>query len=136
MSDWRDYPSEMPPLREIDDATAEAVLRGGAVSAEFEPLVTALTALRATPELPVRPSTELAARMAAGDFASAVASPRSRRSAGRHSARHRGARRKLAALPVRVKVAAAVALATGGLATATAAGALPEPAQQRVQSVI
>jgi hypothetical protein len=139
VSDWRDYPGEMPPLREIDDVTAEAVLRGDDVPAHLEPLVTAIAALRATPEQPVRPSAELAARMAAGDFASAAAPPRSRRSAGRyvaHTARHRGARRKLATLPVRVKVAAAVAFAAGGLATATAAGALPEPAQQRMQSVI
>ena len=136
MSDSRDYPDEMTPLRELDDATAEAVLRGDVVPAEFESLVTAVAALRAAPELPVQPSVELAARMAAGDFASAVASPRRRRSAGRHTARYGVARRRLVALPVPAKVATIAVLAVGGLTTATAAGALPEPAQQRMQSVI
>lgn len=136
MSGWRDYPSEMPLLREIDDATAEAVLRGDDVPAEFEPLVSAIAALRSAPQPPVRPTAELATRMAAGDFAGSRASGRGRYSAGRRSVRNRSARVRLAALPLRAKIAAAVALAGGGLATATVAGALPEPAQQRVQSVI
>jgi hypothetical protein len=69
--------------------------------------------------------------MATGDFASAVAPRPSRRSAGRHVAR-----RRLAALPLRAKVAAGSVLALGGLASATAAGALPDQAQQGVESVI
>jgi hypothetical protein len=69
--------------------------------------------------------------MATGDFASAVAPRPSRRSAGRHVAR-----RRLAALPLRAKVAAGSVLALGGLASATAAGALPDQAQHGVESVI
>lgn len=117
--------------QELDDATVEAVLRGGPVPTELEPLAAALRALRALPGQPVRPSVELAARMATGDFASAVAPRPSRRSAGRYAAR-----RRLAALPLRAKIAAGSAIVLGGFASATAAGALPEPAQQGVESVI
>ncbi|HEX6326015.1 MAG TPA: hypothetical protein VFZ72_05540 [Jiangellaceae bacterium] len=131
MSGSRDYKDEMHAQRELDDATVEAVLSGEPVSAELEPLAAALGALRAFPGQPVRPSEELAARMATGDFASAVAPRPSRRSAGRHVAR-----RRLAALPLRAKVAAGGVLALGGLASATAAGALPDQAQQGVESVI
>ncbi|HEX6338050.1 MAG TPA: hypothetical protein VFZ85_13905 [Jiangellaceae bacterium] len=131
MSGSRDYRDEMHAQRELDDATVEAVLSGEPVPAELEPLAEALGTLRALPGQPVRPSEELAARMATGDFASAVAPRPSRRSAGRHVAR-----RRLAALPLRAKVAAGSVLALGGLASATAAGALPDHAQQGVESVI
>jgi hypothetical protein len=131
VSGSRDYKDEMHAQRELDDATVEAVLSGEPVSAELEPLAAALGALRAFPGQPVRPSEELAARMATGDFASAVAPRPSRRSAGRHVAR-----RRFAALPLRAKVAAGGVLALGGLASATAAGALPDQAQQGVESVI
>ena len=131
MTGWRDYRGEMYAQRELDDATVGAVLRGGPVPADLEPLAAALGALRALPEQPVRPSVELAARMAAGDFASAVAPRPSRRSAGRYAAR-----RRLSGLPLRVKVAAGGVLALGGLFSATAAGALPEEAQEGVESVI
>jgi hypothetical protein len=117
--------------RELDDATVEAVLHGGPVPADLEPLAAALGTLRTLPGQPVRPSAELAARMATGDFASAVAPRPSRRSAGRHAAR-----RRLAVLPLRAKVVAGSVLVLGGLASATAAGALPEPAQEGVESVI
>ncbi len=131
MTGSRDYRDEMYAQRELDDATVEAVLRGGPVPAELESLAAALASLRTLPGQPVRPSAELAARMATGDFASAVAPRPSRRSAGQHASR-----RRLAVLPLRVKVAAGSVLALGGLATATVAGALPEPARQGVQSVI
>ena len=117
--------------RELDDATVEAVLRGGHVPADLEPLAAALGTLRELQEQPVRPSAELAARMATGDFASAVAPRPSRRSAGRHVAR-----RRFATLPLRAKVAAGSVLALGGLASATAAGALPDEAQERIEAVI
>lgn len=136
MSRWRDYDSEMPTQRELDDVTVEAVLRGHPVSAEFEPLAWAVAALRTPPEQPVPLSAELAARMATGDFPSAAASRPSRRSAGRKAGRHRAARRKLATLPLRAKVAAASALAIAGMTTATVAGALPEPAQHHFEMVI
>ncbi|HEX5995752.1 MAG TPA: hypothetical protein VFY84_11470 [Jiangellales bacterium] len=131
MSRSRDYKNEMYANPELDDATVEAVLSGDPVSAELEPLAAALGALRALPGQPVRPSKELAARMATGDFASAVAPRPSRRSAGRHVAR-----RRVAALPLRAKIAAGSVLALGGLASATVAGALPDQAQQSVESVI
>jgi hypothetical protein len=131
VSGSRDYRDEMYAQREIDDTTVETVLRGGPVPADLEPLTAALGALRALPEQPVRPSDELAARMAAGDFASAVAPRPSRRSAGRHAAR-----RRLATMPLRAKIAAGGVMVLGGLATATVAGALPGPAQQGVQTVI
>jgi hypothetical protein len=117
--------------RELDDATVEGVLRGGPVPADLEPLAAALSSLRERQEQPVRPSAELAARMATGDFASAVAPRPSRRSAGRHAAR-----RRLATLPLRARIAAGSLLALGGLASATAAGALPDEAQQRMEAVI
>lgn len=130
MTRSRDDNGEMRIRIDIDDATAEAVLTGAPVPSELAALDATIEVLRAIPEQPVRPSPELAARMATGDFSSAAAQRASRRSAGRH------ARRRLAAVPLRVRVAAGAALAVGGLATATAAGALPDPAQQRVQSVI
>jgi hypothetical protein len=132
VSSSRDYQNEMHAYRELDDAAVEAVISGEPVSAELEPLAAAVGALRALQGQPVRPSEELAARMATGDFASAVAPRPSRRSAGRHVAR----RRRLAALPLRAKLAAGGVLALGGLASATAAGALPDQAQQGVESVI
>lgn len=132
MSPSRDYDSEMHTQRELDDATVEAVLSGDPLTAELEPLAQAIIALRTVPDRPVRPSPELAARMAAGDFSSAAAPRPSRRSAGRH----RAARRRLAALPLRAKLGAATALAVSGLATATAAGAFPEPAQHQLEWVI
>jgi hypothetical protein len=132
VSPWRDYPSEMNTQRELDDATVEAVLRGDPLPAELEPLAQAIITLRSLPEHPVRPSPELAARMAAGEFASAAAPRPSRRSAGRH----RAARSRLTALPLRAKVAAVAALAVVGLGTATVAGALPEPAQHQLEWVI
>jgi hypothetical protein len=131
VSGSRDYQDEMHAYCELDDATVEAVLSGETVAAEFEPLAAAVGALRALPGQPVRPSDELAARMATGDFASAVAPRPSRRSAGRHVAR-----RRLATLPLRAKAAAGSVLALGALASATAAGALPDQAQQGVESVI
>lgn len=123
--------NEMYANPELDDATVEAVLSGDPVPAELEALAAALGALRALPRQPVRPSKELAARMATGDFASAVAPRPSRRSAGRHVAR-----RRIAALPLRAKIAVGSVLALGGLASATVAGALPDQAQQSVESVI
>jgi hypothetical protein len=115
---------------ELDDATIEALIRGEQVPRELEPLANALNAIRSAPHQPVRPSPELAARMADGDFASAAVPLSSHRGAGRH------AHRRLPALRFRTKVAAGAAIALGGLATATAAGALPGPAQEQVESVI
>lgn len=81
----------MHPQPRLDDAPVEAVLRGGPVPADVEPLASALGTLRDLPEQPVRPSAELATRMATGGFASAAAPRPNSRSAGRYAA-HAGPR--------------------------------------------
>jgi len=66
MTGARDNRDEMHPQPALDDAPVEAVLRDGPVPADVEPLASALGTLRDLPEQPVRPSAELAARMATG----------------------------------------------------------------------
>lgn len=117
----RDHRDEMHVQRELDDATVQGVVRGGPVPADLEPLAAALSALRTHPEQPVRASASLAARMATGDVASAAAPRPTSRRAGRHAARCR-----LAALPLRAKIAVGSVPALGGPATAQVAGALPD----------
>jgi hypothetical protein len=145
-----DYVHEMPTLHEIDDATAEAILTGRAVSPE---LAGFMQALNRTASRPVAPSDELAERMARGDFG---------RSAGAHRlAAHRpqgrgigtAARawtrtgvRVLAAVPrsfsgarQSVKLGAIVALVAVpvlGLSGIGFAGALPDPVQERFEGLV
>lgn len=145
-----DYVHEMPTLHEIDDDTAEAIVTGRSVPPELGGF---MQALRKTASRPVPPSAELAARMARGDFA---------RSGGAHrSADHRpqgrgigtAARawtrtgvRVLAAVPRNLSgarrvvklgvVAAAVTVPVVGLGGVGFAGGLPDPVQERFQTVV
>jgi hypothetical protein len=117
----------MPRQRTLDDASVEAVLRGGTVAPDLVPLVDIVSAIRAAATQPVRPSGELAERMASGVFG--TDQPRSRSKAGTMSS-------KLAAMSLRAKVAAGCAVALTGLTGVTAAGALPDAAQERVETMI
>jgi hypothetical protein len=117
----------MPGPRVLDDASVEAVLRGDIVAPELEPLASFVSAVRTAAVQPVRPSRELADRMALGVFV--TERPDRRMKAGMTLS-------KLAAMSVRTKVAAGCAVALTGLTGVTAAGALPDAAQQRVETMI
>jgi hypothetical protein len=117
----------MPGPRVLDDASVEAVLRGDIVAPELEPLAGFVSAIRTAAALPVRPSRELADRMASGVFV--TERPDRRMKVGMTLS-------KLAAMSVRTKVAAGCAVALTGLTGVTAAGALPDAAQQRVETMI
>jgi hypothetical protein len=127
-----DYGSEMIAQSSIDDATAEALLAGRAVSAELEPLAEVVRAYRRIADRPVVPTAELAHQMSVGLFTRSVELVPQR--TGNGNRRHRRARRR----PVRT----AVALAGGagalvvGVGTAGFAGVLPEPAQDRFETVV
>jgi hypothetical protein len=127
MSGWGDDVGEMQTRRPIDDASAEALLRGAAVPREMEPLAGFIRAIRSTAGQPVRPSRELAERMASGVFL--VEEVDSRTTVGRALSR-------LAALSLRTKVVTGLVATMTGLTGVTAAGALPDAAQARVESAI
>jgi hypothetical protein len=126
MSGRGDDVGEMPTRRPIDDASAEALLRG-AVPREMEPLAGFIRAIRSTAGQPVRPSHELAERMASGIFV--IEEVDSRTTVGRALSR-------LAALSLRTKVVTGLVATMTGLTGVTAAGALPDAAQARVESAI
>ena len=127
MSGWGDDVGEMPTRRPIDDASAEALLRDAAVPREMEPLAGFIRAIRFTATQQVRPSRELAERMASGVFV--VEEVDSRTTVGRALSR-------LAALSLRTKVVTGLVATMTGLTGVTAAGALPDAAQARVESAI
>ena len=127
MSGWGDDVGEMPTRRPIDDASAEALLRGAAVPREMEPLAGFVRAIRSTAGQPVRPSRELAERMASGVFV--VGEVDGRTTVGRALSR-------LASLSLRTKVVTGLVATMTGLTGVTAAGALPDAAQARVESAI
>lgn len=114
---------------ELDDATVEAILRGEAVDPELQPLADAIQALRNAPRPPVKPSPELARRMATGDFDS-VSSYDQRKQRGR------SAWSALAAYSQRAKIALLLAVGITALGGLAAAGALPDPVQQRVKDIV
>jgi hypothetical protein len=116
----------MPGQTVLDDAAVEAVLRGAAVAPELEPLASFVDSIRTAATRPVRPSRELADRMASGVFVTA----RARRTRVRRSSS------KVAAMSLRTKVAAGCAAALTGLTGVAAAGALPDAAQERVETMI
>lgn len=116
----------MPGQTVLDDAAVEAVLRGGAVAPELEPLASFVDTIRTTATRPVRPSRELADCMVSGVFVTA----RARRTRARRSSS------KLAAMSLRTKVTAGCAAALTGLTGVAAAGALPDAAQERVETMI
>ncbi|HEX6577306.1 MAG TPA: hypothetical protein VF082_02985 [Jiangellaceae bacterium] len=116
----------MPGYTVLDDTAVEAVLCGGAVAPELEPLASFVGTIRTTATRPVRPSRELADRMASGAFVTG----RTRRTRVRRSSP------KVVAMSLRAKVAIGSVAALTGLTGVTAAGALPDAAQQRVETMI
>jgi len=123
----RDHKGEMPGPRVLDDASVEAVLRGSAIAPELEPLAGLVRAIRMAGAQSVQPSHKLADRMASGVFV--IDRPDRRTKVGMTLS-------KLAAMSLRTKVAIGSAVALTGLTGVTAAGALPDAAQQRVETMI
>ncbi|MGH3683241.1 MAG: hypothetical protein ACRDT2_23695, partial [Natronosporangium sp.] len=157
-----DYVTEMPMFRQIDDDTADALLAGRPVPASLEPLTVVVSAFRQVASQPVGPSRVLAARMAAGDFTGvAAAGPDpatdglpctvgvGHRRGGRSAAGRRRRRRtmpgiaglaavaaKVAGMSVAAKALAGVAVAATGVSAAGLTGVLPDPAQERFETVV
>ncbi len=127
MNNRGDDVGEMSTQRPLDDASIEDVLRGAQVPPELEPLAGVVQSLRSAAQRPVRPTLELAERMAAGVFPIDGAKRRTR--VGETLS-------KFAAMSLRAKVATGFAAALTGLTAATAAGALPDAAQERVETAI
>ncbi|MPZ25047.1 MAG: hypothetical protein GEV12_00980 [Micromonosporaceae bacterium] len=154
-----DYVFEMPMFRQIDDDTADALLAGRPVPASLEPLTVVMTAFRQVASQPVWPNRTLAARMAVGDFtgfadagpdpaATGTAGVGHRRGGlagpGKRRRRRRmpgvaglaAAAAKVAGMSVAAKALAGVAVAATGVSTAGLAGVLPDPAQERFETVV
>ncbi|RIQ22321.1 hypothetical protein [Jiangella rhizosphaerae] len=120
-----------------DDATVEAILRGvrippgGPDLPELAALSDAVEAIRRSADEAVPPTAELARRIALGDFAGIAPSPPPHV----HPVRARLGRR-VAAMSMRTRAVVALAAIFTGFTGVAAAGALPDAAQQRVESVI
>jgi hypothetical protein len=135
-----DYLDEMLGRHPIDDATAEDLFAGRPVPADLEPLPTAVRALREVSRQPVLPSPRLAALMAAGTVAARPLQPG--RAAGLEIPR--AAWRTAAGLTAavgRASLAAKLAAAGGvvavlGFGSAGFAGSLPQPVQDRFETVV
>lgn len=146
--------SERSEPGQIDDAAIEALLTGQVVADELAPLARVVATCREAACQPVRPTGELAARMAAGAFHAsaghrhhvvngakrdrqpAAATPRPRRWRVAMIGGLVTAVAKLAGLSVPVKAGAAGGIALAGLGTAGLAGALPDPAQDRFDTIV
>jgi hypothetical protein len=122
----------MLPLHLLDDDTVEALLTGRPVTPGLAPLAGAVGELRAVARQPVRPSAELAQRLASGDFSGISPAPPATKPA---PAPHR-LRSWLAAISPRARIVTGAVLVFTGLSAATAAGALPGGAQHRVESFV
>jgi hypothetical protein len=132
-----DYPGAMPPLPQVDDATVERLLAGRADTPDLEPVATAVRALREVSRRPVEPSATLRRQMTAGVFTGTSAY--AYRPAGRGPVRRIAAAAATSAgrLRLAMRVAAAlVAAAVLGTGTAGFAGTLPEPVQDRFETVV
>ncbi|TDD64611.1 hypothetical protein E1262_27780, partial [Jiangella aurantiaca] len=120
-----------------DDATVEAILRGvriplgGPDLPELTALSDAVDAIRRSADEAVPPTAELARRIALGDFAGIAPS----RPPRYHALRVRLGR-KVAAMSMRTRAVVALAAMFTGFTGVAAAGALPDAARQRVESVI
>ncbi|TDC52147.1 hypothetical protein E1212_09915 [Jiangella ureilytica] len=117
----------MLPLHLLDDDTVEALLAGRPVTPGLAPLAGAVGELRAAARQPVRPSAELAQRLASGDFTGISPAPQ--------PPSHR-LRTWLAGVSPRARVVTGAVVLVTGLTAATAAGALPGGAQARMQTII
>jgi hypothetical protein len=125
-----DYVGEMIARHQIDDATAEALLAGSAVSGDLRPLAEVVHACRRMARQPVRPSATLARRIAAGAFP---------RPAGRYRAPAAGSghrRRRTLTRTAWIAVTGGVVAAVAGVGTAGFAGVLPDQAQERFEDVV
>lgn len=138
-----DYPDEMATLHLIDEAATEALIAGRPVPAELEPVANLVQALRTVTNRPVSPSTELAARMTAGEFPEPsveywppVHRPQGRGLGAAVRAWARTSVRVLAAAPRVVLIGGALLAATIGVGSAGFAGVLPEPVQDRFENVV
>lgn len=120
-----------------DDATVEAILRGvrippgGHDLAELTALSEAVEAIRRSADEAVPATAELARRIVLGDFAGIAPTPPPRH----HTVRVR-LRRRVAAMSLRTRAVVGLAAIFTGFTGVAAAGALPDTAQQRVESVI
>lgn len=132
MKDFSDDMSEMRTRSVLDDATVEAILTGGPTAPEHAPLADVVHVIRNAGTEPVEPSRQLASCMAAGDFGGIASAPLPH---GRHRVGGR-ARSMLAAMSLRARAATGVAILFTGLSGATAAGALPDAWEEKVQDVI
>jgi hypothetical protein len=128
-----DYVSEMIARHQIDDATAEALLAGRAVSAELRPLAEVVRTYRRMARQPVRPSAALARQMAAGTF---DGSPEHYQPAGATGRGRRRRERRVAPRAALVVVLGGAAAAVAGVTSAGFAGVLPEAAQERFENVV
>lgn len=128
-----DYVSEMIALHQIDDATAEALLAGRTVTDELAPLAEVVRAYRRMADQPVRPSTELARQMATGLFTGSAEQYQPATGAGRGRRRRPS---RTVARTVWVAVLGGAAAAVAGVGTAGFAGVLPDPAQERFETVV
>ncbi|TDD69533.1 hypothetical protein E1262_12905 [Jiangella aurantiaca] len=120
----------MLPLHLLDEDAVEALLAGRPVTPGLAPLAGAVGQIRAAARQPVRPSAELAQRMASGDFSGIEPAPLIPTPAGRRL------RSWLAGVSPRARVVTGAVVVFTGLSAATAAGALPGAAQARVESFI
>ncbi|SEF10323.1 hypothetical protein [Jiangella alba] len=121
----------MLPLHLLDEDAVEALLTGRPVTPGLAPLAGAVGQLRAAARQPVRPSEELARRMATGDFSGIPPAPLSPEPAGR-----RRIRAWLTGVSPRARVVTGAVVVFTGLTAATAAGALPGGAQAHVEKFI
>src|SRR5690606_38891158 len=110
----------------------ESLLAGGEVRSDLEPVAAFLRALRVTARRRVAPSPQLAAQMAGGRY---VRPGTLAHWVGGRLAGARPTARTTTRLVAWASVGGLVA-AMLGTATAGFAGALPEPAQQRFESVV
>lgn len=144
MSPFGDYTSEMNTPRQIDDATAETLLRGGPVDAELWPLARAVRAYREVGRQPIEPSGELATRIATGVFTppaeerGVLTAPISRWRRIRMAILTglAAATAKVAGMSAAAKAAAGLSIAAASMGTAGFAGALPDPVQDRFDTVV
>lgn len=127
MSGSDDYPNVRSTREELDDASIEALLHGDQTPGELDALATAMSAIRASGQVPIQPSQELRERMARGDFSDIP--PYRPSMIGR-------AMQRFARSTTRAKAACLVAVGITGLSGVTAAGALPDAAQERVETAV
>lgn len=137
MSRSGDGRTEMTRTVLPDDATVDAILQrtwipsGGDGWADLVALADTVAAIRRSADEAVPPTAELARRIATGDFAGVTPTP----PAPDHTVRARLGRR-LAAMSLRTRAVVVLVAGCTGLTGAAAAGALPDTAQQRVESVV